>query len=69
MGKSALPANIELRVLIMNDDDTVLKMAQLQTILDAIKLLEYLRIESSSQHYKQIDFMILRLTNMGKSLS
>lgn len=51
------------------DEDVLLRMAQLQTVLDAIALLVYLRIESSSAHHQQIDDMIQRLTTMGASLA
>lgn len=46
----------------------MLRMAQLQTLLDTIELLMYLRNEGSSVHHKQIDDMLNRLTNMAKTL-
>jgi len=54
----------------MNDDFSaaLLKRAKLQTILDCLELLQYLRTECSSTHYERIDDMILRLTNMAQTL-
>ena len=48
--------------------DAMLLMAVAQTIVDTIKLLAYLRTESSSTHHQAIDDMISRLTNMLRSL-
>lgn len=46
----------------------MLRMAQLQTVLDAVQLLLYLRNEGSSVHHAQIDTMTKRLTNMAGTL-
>lgn len=47
--------------------DYFVRMAQVQTTLDAAELLAYLRTESSSTHHQRIDDMILRLTTMAQS--
>lgn len=49
-------------------DDQIIKMAIVQTVIDTIELLVYLRGESSNVHYKQIDEMILRLTTMVQAI-
>lgn len=49
------------------DENQLVRMAQLKTTLDAVELLAYLRTEVSSVHHAQIDEMIMRLTNMGRS--
>ena len=48
--------------------DILLRMAQLQTLLDTIELLLYLRNEGSAAHHKQIDDMLNRLSNMAKTM-
>lgn len=53
---------------MMEINETILKMAMAQTLLDTIELLMYLRAESSSAHHSRIDDMIQRLTTMGMSL-
>ena len=48
--------------------DHLLRMAQLQTLLDVIELLLYLRSESSVAHHQRIDDAIMRLTNMSNTI-
>lgn len=50
-------------------DDIFIKMAQVQTVADAVELLLYLRNEGSSAHHARIDEMVQRLTTMATTLA
>lgn len=51
------------------DQELILKMAQLQTVLDCINLLSHLHPVCNAEDQKRIDEMVLRLSNMGQSLA
>lgn len=48
--------------------DVILKMAQMQTLLDAVELLLKLRATAPAELHDKIDGMMQRLTTMGASL-
>lgn len=48
--------------------DALLKMAQLQTLVDCLELLLNLRLACGVEHHKRIDEMTMRLSNMSKTL-
>lgn len=46
----------------------ILRKARWETVKDCVDLLKYLKSESSSTHYQEIDNMINRMQNMMKTL-